>query len=208
MQSYHPHKSFPTWGRCQAFFLFKCTVILPTRRRCLRFLSLKCMAILPCKSGEGVKLSPLNCIAIPLHKSFPMWQILPHMGKESSFLPPEMQSHPSPHGEGAMLASSKCILLQLLLKMQQYPSPQILSHLYVGNDSSPFKMQNPYKSFPTNSLIYLCFSCYFCLSILYFFFHIYIEFSFSFFPNTWNSSPKWKNYSPVFEANNTKLIEE
>ena len=51
-----------------------------------------------------------------------------HMGKESSFLPPEMQS---------------------------YPSPQILSHLYVGKDSSPFKMQNPYKSFPTKSVLYL-----------------------------------------------------
>ena len=57
--------------------------------------------------------------------------ILDYMGKgkESSFLPPEMQSYPSPHEEGVMLLSSKCILPQLLTKIQHYPSPQILSHL-------------------------------------------------------------------------------
>ena len=87
-------------------------------------------------------------------QSYPSPQILPHMGKDLSLLPPkymatfdhmeessflssEMQGYSSPLGEGVMFASSKCILPQLLPKMQRYPSPQILSHLYVGKDSAP-----------------------------------------------------------------------
>ena len=64
--------------------------------------------------------------------------------KDSSFFPTGMQM---------------CILPQLLPKMQCFPSPQILSHLYVGKDSSTFKVQNSHKSFPT---------------IFSFFFHLFL----------------------------------
>ena len=122
--------------------------------------------------------------------------ILDYMGKdrESSFLSPEMQSNPSPHGEGAMLLSSKCILPQLLPKIQHYPSLQINPHSSIGKDSFPFKMQTPYKSFPTKSFLYLDFSHYFlfyCISFLFFSFFFF----FFLFSKSWNSSPKWKNYS-------------
>ena len=106
------------------------------------------LKILPTWGRNQVSSSPRNA-----------WLFLstnpsPQSRKESSLFPPEMHSYHSPHREGVMLASLKCILLQLLPKIQHYPSPQILSHLYVGKDSSPFKMQNPYKSFPTKYFLY------------------------------------------------------
>ena len=98
--------------------------------------------------------------------------ILDHMGKESSFLPPEMQIYPSPHGEGVMLPSSKLV----------HPSPASPQNttlpfptMYTRKDSSPFKMQNPYKSFPTKSFLYLYFSCYFYLFIFFFDLYIFLK---------------------------------
>ena len=58
----------------------------------------------------------------------------------------------------------------------------------IGKDSSPFKLQNPYKSCPTKSFLYLDFSHFFlfiCISFFFFFFLsffiISFEFSFCFF---------------------------
>ena len=115
-----------------------------------------------------------------------------------------------------MLSSSKCMLPQLLPKMQRYPSPQILAHLHVGKDSSTIKMLYPNKPFPTNSVLYLCFLCYFIYLYIYLFIYLFIYFLlliflfplnclFLFSSKTWNSSPKWKNYSPEFEANNRRI---
>ena len=128
----------------------------------------------------------------------PSPNILPHMGQDLSFtwlflttwrnqafFPPEMQSYPSPHGEGVMLASSKCIFPQLLPKMQRYPFPQILSHIYMlGRILPSSKCKNPHKSFPIQILFYidLCFMLF--LFIYYIsFFLIIISFDFFFSQN-------------------------
>ena len=135
--------------------------------------------------------------------------ILDHTGKWSSFLSPEMQSYPSAHGEGVMLSSSEVHPSPALPKMQCFPSPQILSHIRVGKDSCPFKCKTP-----TNPSQQLLFFIIFVLFLFIYLFYFFFYFSFflvlfeilflSFFPNTWNSSPKW-NYSPVFEANNRRI---
>ena len=162
---------------------------------------------------ESRLLFTSKCIAIPLHK------ILPHMGKDLSFLPPKIHGYPWLHGEGqgvqlsstwnahregVMLLSSKCILPQPLPKIQHYPSTQILSQS-IGKDSSSFKMQNPYKSFPTKSFLYiLIFHIIFYLSVLVFSLSSFLLFPsnflffFFFFScfQSWNFSPKWKKLFP------------
>ena len=99
--------------------------------------------------------------------------------RDTSFLPPEMRSYPSPHGEEVMLLSSKCILPQLLPKIQLYPSPTnpLTS---IGKDSSSFKMQNPYKSFPTKSFFVSSFFTLF--SFIWISFFLLFPFIFFFFP--------------------------
>ena len=121
-----------------------------------------------CTHNERPETMDQKCERIPIFRcrrkpecpEKTMWQILPHTGKESSFLPPEMQTYPSPQGEGVTLASWKCILPQLLPKMQHQPSPQNLLPSIcrpLGNDSSLFKLQNPHKSFSPNSFLHLHF---------------------------------------------------
>ena len=118
-----------------------------------------------------------------------------------------MQSCPSQHREGVMLASSKCILPKLLPKCNT-TLPHKSSPIY-REQFSPFKMQNPYKSFPTNSFIKVSlFFMLFLFTYMYvFFFFVFLFpsiFFFPFSPQNWNSSPKRKNYSPAFEANNRR----
>ena len=67
-------------------------------------------------TGSRQAFFPLKCKAI-----------LPHMGKESCFLP---RSTPFPS------FSPKC-------NATLYPSPQILAHICVGKDSCPFKCKTP-----------------------------------------------------------------
>ena len=133
---------------------------------------------------EPSSLFTLKSIAIPSHKSFPTcgkdlnflplyMAILDHIGNRS----PEMQNYPSPHGEGVMLPSWKCILPQLLPKIQHYPSPQILSHLYVEKDSSPFKMHNSYKYFLTKYFLFI-----FQVIFIYLHFFLFYYFLQIFFP--------------------------
>ena len=108
----------------------------------LRFLfTSKCLAISlltnPSSHGEGLSFLPLNT-----------WLSVTTWGSSQAFF---LKVHPSP-------ASSHNATLT------PNPSPQILSHLYVGKDSSPpkKKIQIPHKSFPTNSFLYLYFAFYFC----------------------------------------------
>ena len=67
--------------------------------------------------------------------------ILDHMGKESSFLPcsAPFPSSPAPPPK----------------KMQCYPSPQILSHLYVWKDSFLLQNAKPHKSSMVQILFYI-----------------------------------------------------
>ena len=85
--------------------------------------------------------------------------ILDHMGKESSFLPRSapFPSFPPPP------------------KMQRYPSPQILSHLYVWKDSFPLQNAKPHKSSTVHFLFYI---------FIFHFILIYLHhcFEFPFFP--------------------------
>ena len=110
--------------------------------------------------------------------------ILDHLGKESSFLPHStpFPSFPPPK------------------KMQCYPSPQILSHLYVWKDSFPLQNAIPHKSSTVQIL--------FCIFIFHFIFiYLYHCFEFPFlffFSKTWNSSPKLKNYPQLLG----RIIEE
>ena len=80
----------------------------------------------------------------------------------------------------------------------------------IGKDSSPFKMQNPYKSFHTIFFISWLFTLflfylYFIFSFLLFPSNFLFPFFFFFSPKSWNSSPKWKNYSPAFGMNNRRI---
>ena len=106
-----------------------------------------------------------------------MWQTLPHMGKESRFLPPEIvQIYPSPHRVRVMLSSSKCILPQFLPKMQRY---------------------YPHKSFATNSFLYLYFSFYFHLYLLFFFLNFHWIFFFFSFPPKLGILPQSRKIRPI-----------
>ena len=117
-------------------------------------------------------------VDVELH-SYPSPQILPHV------------TNHSPHGK----RSHACFL-------EVYPSPaspqnatrnpsqQILSNLYVGNDSSPFKMQNPRKSFPT---IFFYISLFFMLFSFIYIFVIFFLFPLNFFPYSHQKTKKQKN---------------
>ena len=91
--------------------------------------------------------------------------------------------------------------------MQCYPSPQILSLCRQGF----FPLQNA-KPSQNASLQIIIFQAIFIYLFIYFFFSffhyhfLWIFFSFFLFhPQNWNSSPKWKNYSPAFEGNNRRI---
>ena len=139
MQSY-PSPSIEILGKEQAFFHLKCKAIsstnLPLHEEGTKLFFLKCTVILPTNpshKGKELKVSSLECTAIlSCRPPFPTWgrsqassswkdltflppkymAILDHMGKESSFLPPEMQIYPSPHGEGVMRASMRISIFE------------------------------------------------------------------------------------------------
>ena len=147
------------------------------------------------------------------------------MGKEPNFLFPSKCTAISPHksfstygrSQAGSLRESCNAKLSFFLKffptwgrvklssakMQSYPSWQILPILC--REGFFLITQNFYKSFPTN----LCF--FFFVHFFYFvslFFSYFLKFSFQFsflFCQTWNSSPKGKNYSPAFGANNRRI---
>ena len=159
------------------------------------------------------------------HKSFPTWGSplntrlsVTTWGRSQAFFPLKINAQLSfPTG-----GKESCFLLWSLSfpsfspkcnpEMQCCPSPQILSHLYVRKDSSPFKMQNPQKMLPYKFLFFLLF-----ISVYWFFFF----FSFSFFKNyyyflwiffSFFFSPKLgilpqsgKIIPPAFGANNRRI---
>ena len=156
-----------------------------------------------CKKSGLIVISPCLCWALKTilngkESSFLPQKCkanLPHPGKESCFLPRMLKVHPS-----LRLSFSKC--------------NSTLPHR--GKDSSIFKMQSLHKSFPTNYFMYLYFSFlfnfiylfiyFFFLFLFFVLFHYYLNFDFFFFfPKTWNSSPKWKSYSPAFGGNNRRI---
>ena len=98
---------------------------------------------------------------------------------------PKMQSLPSPHREGVMLSSSHAQSTSFLRLNFSPKYNSILPHR--GKDSSPFKMQNLHKSFPTNYFLYLYFTFLFFFFFFFFFFsflvlfHYYLNFWFFFF---------------------------
>ena len=129
--------------------------------------------------------------------SYPSSQILPHMGKDLSFLPSKYMAILDHMGKESSFLPLECkaMIHAFFLEMhpspacpqkQHYPSPQILSH--VGMDSSPFNPK-PHKSFSANSFFIFLFLCHFYLSIFiylfffayHFFFIISFEFSFLYF---------------------------
>ena len=163
----------------------------------------------------------LKCIAIRLHKSFPTWgrisaffplkallslttwgrtrsqaffhlkckAILPTTGKESCFFP-QSASFPSfsPKYNTTLPHKSSLIYREGFFPIQNAKPLQIL----------------PYKIF------FFFISWFFTLFFiyLYFFFSFLLfpsNFLFLFFTKSWNSSPKWKNYSPAFGANNRRI---
>ena len=131
----------------------------------------------------------------PSHKSFSTW------GRSQAFFP----------------LQCKAILLRKFFptwgrvklssaKMQSYPSWQILPIL-CREGFFPI-MQSFYKSFP-QIFISFFFLHFIFIHFFYFvllFFSYFLKFLFNFlFCKTWNSSPKGKNYSPAFRANNRRI---
>ena len=167
---------------------------------------------LSCKHGNSCnKLHRVSQIFFffqdcsPPHKSFLTWLslttwggsqaffplkctvILPHRGKESSFL----KVYPS-------LASPQ----NAMLPFPTNPLPSICIQGF-------FPLQNA-KSTQNASLQILIFPAIyiyllFFFSFFFYYYFLWICFSFFFSPKTWNSSPKWKNYSPLFGANNRRI---
>ena len=118
--------------------------------------------------------------------SYPSPQILHHMGKDLNFLPLKLRLILSLMGKESSFLPQKCnanlphtgkesCFLPRMLKVHPSPgsaSPQNATLPFPrGKDSSPFKMQNLHKSFPSNY--------FFVSSPFFFFFLIIIIFSFS-----------------------------
>ena len=109
-------------------------------------------------------------------------------GKESCFF---LKVHPS-------LASPQ----NAMLPFSTNPLPSICRQVF-------FPLQNAKPTWNA-SLQILIFHAIF-IFLLFFSFHFFsfsFWFFFSFFlfpPKTWNSSPKWKNYSPAFGVNNRRI---
>ena len=157
MHSHLPFKSIITWGRCQAFFL-NAQLSFPTKpsdkgKEIVRFLPLKCTAIFPSKSfptwGRSQSLHLLK-------HSYPSQQILPHMGKDLSFLPLKLRLILFLMGKESSFLPQKCkvnlphtgkesCFLPRMLNVHPPPklsfSPKCNATLpHRGKDSSPFKM--------------------------------------------------------------------
>ena len=150
--------------------------------------------------GKDLSFCPSKYMAILNHvgtksSSLPLKfkAILPTWGRSHAFF---LQIHPSP-------ASPQ----SAMLPFPTYPPP---STCICRKDSSPFRMQYPGQILPHNfSFIYL-FLFLFYLSIFIHLFYSFFCFSYFYhyflFPQkTWNSSPKWKSYSPAFGANNRRI---
>ena len=123
------------------------------------------------------------------------------------FLPPEMQNYRSPHRE---------VVLCLLTQSDPSPaSPQNTTLPFPTNPLSsicregfpPSKCKTP-TSLSLQNISHLYFSCYFLFIYTFILFSFLLfpsNFLFFFFSKTWNSSTKWKNYSPAFEVNNRRI---
>ena len=108
-----------------------------------------------------------KCIGIPQHKSFPTW------GRILSFLPPWLTLTTWGRSQAFFLWYAKLFFPTLRRshtfflkvhpspscsqKMQCYPSPQILSHLYVGKDSSRGFFLSLQNAKPPQILLYIFF---------------------------------------------------
>ena len=176
---------------------------------------------------ESSFLFTSNCIFIPLNKSFPMWQILPHMGKDFSFLPLDISYWLSLTAWGRSQAffplKCKAILPHRshawFLEVHPSPaSPQNATLPFPSNPPPsickewffPLQIAKPPQILPYNYkfILYLYFSSYFYLSIFIFLFlKNFLWIFFSFFPQKLGILPQhlWKNYSPAFEANNRRI---
>ena len=111
--------------------------------------------------------------------------ILDYIGKdkESNFLLPEMQSYPSLHGKELCFFPQSASFPSFSPKYNT-TLPHKSSLIY-REGSSPFKVQNLYKSFPTKSFFFiyiLIFHIIFYLSVFLFFFFINSFEFFLFFP--------------------------
>ena len=151
----------------------------------------------PSPHGEGLSFLPYTWLSLTTwgrsQAFFPLKckAIVPRTGKESCLLP-RSASFPS--------FSPKC---NTTLLHKSFPI------LNAGDSSSPFKMQKPPQILPYKSLffmlilfIYICIYLFFIYLFIYYF--VWIFFSF-FPPKACNSSPKWKNYSLAFGANNRRI---
>ena len=157
MQSYlpPPHKSFPIWERCQAFFRFKCTAILPHKSfpMCGRIY----------RKDEREETPSFSSFPVwgRIYKSFPTWEELKFLFT-SECLALSLSTNPSSHGEGFKLSSpwmyglgkESSFLSQsasfpsFAPKCNPNPSPKILSLLYVGKDASPLQKEKSPQILP------------------------------------------------------------
>ena len=145
--------------------------------------------------------------------SYPSPQILHHMGKDLSFLPPKYMAtlnHMEDRRSQAFfplkckailphLGKDSCLLSQSI----SFPSfsPKCNTTLphkssLIGKDSAPFKRQNPHKSFSTNSFLYLCFMLFLFICIFLFFFSFEFSFLSFFFLQNLEFFPKVEKLSP------------
>ena len=147
--------------------------------------------------------------------SYPSPQILPHMGKDLSFLSPKIKIRLSLMGKESSFLPQKCkanlphtgkesCFLPSMLKVHPSPgsaSPQnaTLNFLTEGRILPPSKCK--ISTNPSLQIIFLYLYIFF-FSLL---FRFWVFFFFFFFQKTWNSSPKWKSYSPAFGANNRRI---
>ena len=176
-KAYLLHKSFPTWGSSS----LNAQLSFPQR--------------------EGVKILPLKCTAIKLPHhlkmhSYPSPQILSHMGKNLSFLPPWIHGYPWPHGEGVTLASSKCTVhpssASPLNTTLPFPTNPVSSICMEGS----FPLQN---AKPLQILPYKIFfvSLFFMLFLFMYTFFSYLLFrSNSFFPKKRGILPQSGKINP------------
>ena len=146
--------------------------------------------------------------------SRPSPQILPHMGKdlrflplkhmaildymgkdkESSFLPPEMQSYPSPHRKESCFSPQSASFPSFSPKYTTLPLKSSLIYkegFFPIQNAKPLKIL-PYKIF---FLYILIFHIIFCLSEFSFFFFFIISFDF-FFPQKLEFFPKVEKLFP------------
>ena len=138
------------------------------------------------------------------------------MGKESSFLPPEMQSCMS----FPTCTRGRCHTF--FLEVHPSPAPHFSPkcNAIFPHKSSPICMwrrilplQNANSTNPSLQILGLI-SLFFILFSFIYIFHFVLLYFFKnysrtflsyFFSKTWNFSPKLKNYFPAFGANNRRI---